>query len=94
LAVPRPRRGVRKHVPNERNIVTGDPAKADTRRRELYEVEPPAPAQPQPQVEAAAPPAYELRACPRCGRKVRYNLTAQHFNSHTTPDGTRCYTLG
>ena len=94
--MPRPRHGVRKHVPNERCIVTSA-SEADggqPTRRELYEYEPPALVPPQPQVEAAPPPAYEIRACPRCGRQVRYNLTTQHLNSHATPDGAPCYKMG
>ena len=94
--MPRPRRGVRKHVPNDRLIVTGAGENSSAAGRELYEVEPPAPAQPPVEVEAKAapPPAYQLRACPRCGRQVRFNLTTQHLNSHTRPDGAPCYVLG
>ncbi len=53
-----------------------------------------APAPPQRRMETAPPSTYEFRACPRCGREVRYNLTTQHFHSHTTPDGDPCYTFG
>jgi hypothetical protein len=90
--VPRPRRGVRKHVPDDRCIVTGE-AGGDhgAARRELYEYEEPSPPQLHAEVEAAPPPTYELRACPRCGRQVRYNLTTQHLNSHATPDGSPCH---
>jgi hypothetical protein len=88
------RRGVRKHVPNDRLIATGASQDSGVPRRELDEVEPVAPAPPHATVEATPAPAYELRACPRCSRQVRYNLTTQHLNSHTTPDGAPCYTLG